>query len=46
MIKPNMGSLGLKISILSNFTYIKLKKILITKYLYNHHLIKGYTNMI
>ena len=42
MVKPNMGSLGLQISILTNFTNIKLKKFLITKYLYNPHLIKGY----
>ena len=42
MVKPNMGSLGLQISILTNFTNIKLKNFLITKYLYNPHLIKGY----
>ena len=42
MIKPNMGSLGLEISILTNFTDIKLKNYLITKYLHNPHLIKGY----
>ena len=42
MVKPNMGSLGLQISILTNFTNIKLRKFLITKYLYNPHLIKGY----
>ena len=42
MIKPIMGSLGLKISILTNYSDIKLKNYLITKYLYNPHLIKGY----
>ena len=42
MIKPTMGSLGLKISILTNYSDIKLKNYLITKYLYNPHLIKGY----
>ena len=42
MIKPNMGSLGLKISILTNYSDIKLKNYLITKYLHNPHLIKGY----
>ena len=42
MIKPNMGSLGLEISILTNFSDIKLKNYLITKYLHNPHLIKGY----
>ena len=42
MIKPTMGSLGLEISILTNYSDIKLKNYLITKYLYNPHLIKGY----
>ena len=42
MIKPNMGSLGLKISILTNYSDIKLQNYLITKYLHNPHLIKGY----
>ena len=42
MVKPNMASLGFQISILTNFTNIKLKNFLITKYLYNPHLIKGY----
>ena len=42
MIKPTMGSLGLKISILTNFSKINLKSYLITKYLYNPHLIKGF----
>ena len=42
MIKSIMGSLGLKISILTNYSDIKLKNYLITKYLYNPHLIKGY----
>ena len=42
MIKPNLGSLGLKISILTNYSDIKLKNYLITRYLHNPHLIKGY----
>ena len=42
MIKPNLGSLGLDISILTNYSNIKLKSYLITKYLHNPHLIKGY----
>ena len=42
MIKPSIGSLGLKITILTNFSEIKLKDYLITKYLHNPHLIKGY----
>ena len=42
MIKPNMGSLGSKISILTNYSDIKLKSYLLTKYLHNPHLIKGY----
>ena len=42
MIKPTLGSLGLDISILINFSDIKLKQFLLTKYLYNPHLIRGY----
>ena len=42
MIKPSYGSLGLKITILTNFSEINLKNYLITKYLHNPHLIKGY----
>ena len=42
MVKPNLGSLGLQISLLTNYSQIKLKKYLITKYLHNPHLIKGY----
>ena len=42
MVKPTLGSLGLDISILTNFSDIKLKQFLLTKYLYNPHLIRGY----
>ena len=42
MVKPKMGSLGLEISILTNFSEIKLNNFLITKYLHNPHLIRGY----
>ena len=41
LIKPKLGSLGLDMSILKNFTNIK-KECLITKYLINPHLINGY----
>ena len=42
MVKPTLGSLGLDISILTNFSDIKLKQFLLTKYLYNPHLIRWY----
>lgn len=42
MIKPAEGSLGKKISILTNFSAINISNYVITKYLYNPHLIKGY----
>lgn len=41
LIKPKLGSLGLGMSILKNITNIK-KECLITKYLINPHLIKGF----
>jgi len=41
LIKPKLGSLGLGMSILKNITSIK-KDCLITKYLINPHLIKGF----
>ena len=41
LIKPKLGSLGLGISILKNITDIK-KECLITKYLINPHLIRGF----
>ena len=41
LIKPKLGSLGLGMSILKNITDIK-KECLITKYLINPHLIKGF----
>ena len=42
MIKPTFGLGGLQISILTNFSNINLKNYILTKYLYNPHLIKGY----
>ena len=42
MVKPAEGSLGKNISILTNFSAINLSNYVITKYLYNPHLIKGY----
>ena len=42
MIKPKLGSIGGQISLLSNFTNIKLNQYIITKYLKNPHLIRGY----
>ena len=44
LIKPKLGSLGKKIGILKNLSNIKLKNYVITKYLYNSYLIKGYKN--
>ena len=41
LIKPKLGSLGLGMSIFKNITDIK-KECLITKYLINPHLIKGF----
>ena len=41
LIKPKIGSLGNRISILKDISKIK-KGYLITKYLYNPHLIRGY----
>ena len=44
MIKPKLGSIGNNISILKDFSHkkIKLNEYIITKYLDNPHLIKGY----
>ena len=42
MVKPNIGLSGINISLLTNFSEINLKDYIITKYLYNSHLIKGY----
>ena len=42
LVKPVSGKCGLNISILTNFSDIHLKDYIITKYLFNPHLIKGY----
>lgn len=42
MIKPNFGSVGNNISILKDFSSIKLNDYIITKYLDNPHIIRGY----
>ena len=42
MIKPKLASLGNNISILKDFSQIKLKDYIITKFLDNPHLINGY----
>ena len=42
MVKPQIGSEGRKIFILTNLSDIILHKFIIYKYLYNPHLIKGY----
>ena len=44
MIKPKLGSLGNKVTILKNFSNINLKNYIITKYLYKPFLIKGFKN--
>ena len=42
LVKPQIGSEGRKIFILTNLSDIILHKFIINKYLYNPHLIKGY----
>ena len=42
MVKPNIGLGGFNISILNNFSSIKFKHYIITKYLENPYLIRGF----
>ena len=42
MIKPKLASVGYNISILKDFSSIKLNDYIITKYLDNPHIIRGY----